>query len=74
METTYEFTAYNTKTVYGYGSEDEAGLYLGWLNRDREINLYEMAKSSISQDEADTLAINLRENLGDLDLIEAGDN
>lgn len=70
METTFEFTAYNTETQYGYGTEAEATLYLDWLNKGREINLYQMAKSDITDEQADTLAINLRENLAELDLID----
>jgi hypothetical protein len=74
METTYEFSAYNTETIYGYGTETEATQYLEWLNQDKEINLYEMGVSDLTDEQADTLAINLRENLADLDLIESGDN
>ena len=73
MEATYEFSAYNTESVYGYGTEAEATQYLGWLNKGREINLFEMAVSKLTEDQADTLAVNLRENLADLDLIDAGD-
>lgn len=69
METTYEFTAYNTEKIYGYGTENEASLYLDWLNRDKEINLYEMSESNITSEQSDTWAINLRDNLLDLDLI-----
>lgn len=74
METTYEFAAYNTETIYGYGTEAEATQYLEWLNQGKEINLYEMGVSDLTDEQADTLAINLRENLADLDLIESGDN
>lgn len=73
MEGIYEFSACNTESIYGYGTETEATKYLEWLNRDRKINLFEVGESSLTMDEADTLAINLRENLQDLDLIEAGD-
>jgi hypothetical protein len=70
METTFEFTAYNTETLYRHGTEAEATLYLNWLNEDREINLYQMAESGLTDEQADTLAINLRDNLADLDLID----
>lgn len=73
MEATYEFSAYNTESVYGYGTENEAAQYLDWLNKGREVNLFEMAVSGLTEDQADTLAINLRDNLADLDLIDAGD-
>jgi hypothetical protein len=74
METTYEFTAYNSEKIYGYGSEAEAQIYLKWLNRNRGVNQYEMVESDLTADQADDLAFNLRENLADLDLIESGDN
>lgn len=70
METTFEFTAYNTETLYGYGTEAEATLYVDWLNKDREINLYQMAESGLTDEQADTLAINLRDDLADLELID----
>lgn len=74
MDTVYEFTAYNTEKIYGWGSEEEARLYLDWLNQKREINQYGMAESDLTAEQADTLAIHLRDCLGDLGLIEAGDN
>lgn len=36
----YEFRAYNSQTMYGWGSEHEAELYCESLNRNREINVY----------------------------------
>lgn len=74
METTYEFTAFNEKRIYGYGTEDEAKLYLQFLNQGREINLYEMEESSLTDDEADTLARYLRVWLSDLGLIGEEDS
>ena len=74
MEGIFEFSAYNSKSVYGFGTDREAAMYLDWLNRDKEINLYEMAESTLTMEQADTLAINLTDNLLDLDLIEPGDN
>jgi hypothetical protein len=71
MEGIFEFSAYN-KSIYGFGTQAEASLYLDWLNKDREINLYEMTESSMTMEQADTLAVNLLENLQDLDLIDAG--
>jgi hypothetical protein len=65
MESTYTFTAYNTETQYGYGTENEAQQYLSFLNRDREINLYEMEISGLTDEQADTLAFNLRDSLND---------
>jgi hypothetical protein len=66
MEATYAFTAYNTETQYGYGTESEAAKYLAFLNQNREINLYEMGVSDLTDEQADTLAINLRDCLNDL--------
>lgn len=74
MEFVYKFTAYNTETIYGFGTEEEAITYQDWLNRDRQINLYERAVSELSDEQADTLAINIRENLNDLELIDSSDN
>lgn len=48
MEATYEFNAYNSEAIYGYGTESEAAIYLGRLNRDREINLYQMGVSDLT--------------------------
>jgi hypothetical protein len=62
MEDTYAFTAYNTETQYGYGTENEAQQYLNFLNQDREINLYEMEVSDLTDEQADRLAFNLRDN------------
>jgi hypothetical protein len=67
METTYEFSAYNTESIYGFGSEAEATQYLRWLNRGRTVNLREMNESTLSDEQAETLAINLRDELQDLE-------
>jgi hypothetical protein len=40
IETWYEFTAYNTPTLYGYGNQEEAEKYCDFLNKGREINMY----------------------------------
>lgn len=74
MEATYEFTAYNTEVIYGFGTESEAAQYLEWLNQDKEINLYEMSVSDLTDEQADTLAINLLDCLKDLDLVEYADD
>ena len=36
----YAFKAYNTSTMYGYGTFREARLYQNYLNANREINQY----------------------------------
>lgn len=66
MECTFEFSSYNSESIYGFGTRAEASLYLTWLNRDKEINLYEMAESLMTMEQADALAINLLENIQDL--------
>jgi hypothetical protein len=63
MEATYAFTAYNTETQYGYGTENEAQQYLDFLNQDREINLYEMEVAGLTDEQAERLAFNLRDFL-----------
>lgn len=40
MENWYAFTAYNTQTQYGYGTEQEASIYADHLNSKRNINHY----------------------------------
>lgn len=40
MEHWYEFTAYNTQKLYGYGPALAADQYVDHLNRNREINHY----------------------------------
>lgn len=62
METTYKFSAYNTESVYGFGTTREATQYLEWLNQNREINKFEMEISGLSDKQAENLAINLSEN------------
>jgi hypothetical protein len=63
MEATYKFSAYNAESVYGFGTESEATQFLGCLNEGREINFFEMAVSDLTDEQADTLAVNLRDNL-----------
>ena len=36
----YSFKAYNTSTMYGYGTFREARRYQDYLNANREINQY----------------------------------
>lgn len=40
MEHWYEFTAYNTQKLYGYGPAFAADQYTDHLNKNREINHY----------------------------------
>jgi len=36
----FKFSAYNSESIYGYGTIDEAESYLSILNKNREINHY----------------------------------
>ena len=62
----YEFKAYNTGAIYGYGTESEAEKYCDYLNKGREINVfgYSIAEGEDS-DYCDDWS-----NLEDLDLDE----
>lgn len=55
METTYLFSVYNTENHYGYGTLTQAQQYLEQLNNDRDINLCEMEKTFLTDDEAENL-------------------
>lgn len=68
METTYVFLAYNSEASYAFGTEAEAAQYLQLLNKNREINLFEMAISSLTDEENETLAFNLADAIGQGDL------
>ena len=66
MEMTYEFAASNAETLYGYGTEREALLFLEHLNSNREINLFQVFESALTDEEADAAGvINLMEELAD---------
>jgi hypothetical protein len=67
LDITYAFTSYNAETIFGYGSESEAILYLDVLNAGREINLFEMSISSLTDSESEDLACVLFDELGALD-------
>lgn len=43
IEKWFSFKAYNTATMYGYGTRAEASEYQGYLNKDRTINHYSVA-------------------------------
>jgi hypothetical protein len=48
----YQFTAYNSQAVHGWGDEAEAARYADHLNRNREINVYSWREVT----DAETLA------------------
>lgn len=41
MEGFWKFSAYNTECCYGFGTELEAALWLDFLNKGKELNLFE---------------------------------
>lgn len=43
MAAYFEITAYNTQSLYFWGTKDDAGRYVEWLNRNRDINVYHAA-------------------------------
>ncbi len=51
----FAFRAYNSQTIYGFGSDDEASQYADHLNANREVNLY--APYSLSEAEATELKL-----------------
>lgn len=61
----FEFRAYNSQTIYGYGSERDASLYEDYLNRNREINHY--GAYSVSKYKAKELRLPYRDDVVDLD-------
>jgi hypothetical protein len=69
METVFEFYSYNKETVYVFGTEDEAIRYLYWMNLGRGDGIYYMTESTLTLDEADTLAINLCDVLSDIESV-----
>jgi hypothetical protein len=40
----FEFRAYNTQAMYGWGDADEADQYCDFLNRNREVNAYSVTE------------------------------
>ena len=46
----FAFRAYNSQTIYGWGTAEEAGRYADHLNARREINVY--APHPVQADEA----------------------
>lgn len=40
MEDWYAFRAYNSQTLYGFGTSADADRYCDRLNKGREVNLY----------------------------------
>ena len=59
METTYKFSAYNTESIYGYGTEDEATRYLEFLNYRRSFNLYEKEISGLTDEQSEDISFSL---------------
>lgn len=74
MKTLYEFSVYNNVAVYGFGTEEDATQYLDWMNAGRLVNLFEMAISDLSEEQAKILAINLQDTLAELGLFDADED
>lgn len=62
----YIFSASNSEAQIGYGVEDEAVIYCGYLNTNRETSLYEYEKFAGKVD--DDNCFNLTDAVNELDL------
>jgi hypothetical protein len=49
MTSFFAITAYNTTSLYFWGTDTDAERYVDWLNRDRENNVY--SASAIPEDQ-----------------------
>ena len=68
METTYILWAYNTESVYAYGTETEVERYCAYLNTDRLINLYDVMETALTPFQLQN-TINLAEELYELSVV-----
>lgn len=48
-QTWFAFRAYNTQTLYGFGTAEEADKFEDILNADREINVYSAHPLSLEE-------------------------
>lgn len=72
MEHWYEFRAYNTQVLYGFGPQLAADQYVDHLNRDRQINHYATYKlpDAMATEldlENNTEAFNILDELSEID-------
>lgn len=54
----FAFRAYNSQTLFGYGTEEEADLYADFLNTSRTYNVYGAYPVSADEDDAENLERN----------------
>lgn len=72
MEKWFAFRSYNSQTIYGFGTDQDADRYIDTLNTGREINVY--GAYALGEDEAGELglddntdALNLDDALAEID-------
>ena len=51
-ENWYEFTAFNSQSHYGFGTQAEAHKYCDLINRNREVNVYHARLMSVDETQA----------------------
>ena len=61
----YRFHAYNSQTLYGFGSAEEADLFCDRLNKGREINHYAATECN-----ADVVGLGLEESPDSFNIAE----
>ena len=66
MEATYAFESHNAETQYGYGTESQAIEYREYLNRYRGINCYQVYPATLTDEQAEAMAFNLADELGNI--------
>lgn len=64
MEYIWQLSAYNSEFIYVYGTEEKMRGYLDYLNKYRDVNLYEfeIVPDSEITDNIEYYAINLMED------------
>ena len=63
MEHIWQLSAYNAESIYVYGTEEKMRLYNDYLNKYRDVNLYEfeIVPENEITDNIEYYAINLME-------------
>ena len=70
----FEFTAYNSQAVYGYGTKSEADKYCDHLNKGREVNVYGYGIAPWSNEDYSDDWNNLEDELAGIAEMEAEAN
>ncbi len=65
MEQWFAFRAFNSQTLYGFGTDEQADKYAEHLNQSREINVY--GAHPMTTDEAIELRVDKRDDAFNLD-------